>query len=124
MSDARDIWAEYRQMVLDRLDFKALYSGLQKQRPSGDGWVTALCPLHKETEPSFGFNLRTGAWCCFAGCGKGSAIDYVMNTSGRGFKETLTQLGDSLGKLSGPYLRIVALFVTADCLEILITGLN
>ena len=97
MTDVNDVWIRYKQAVLERLDFAALYSGLEKQRRSGDDWTTALCPFHMETEPSFGFNLQTGAWCCFAGCGKGSAIDFVMNTSGKGFKETLLELGDSVG---------------------------
>ncbi|MEX0906245.1 MAG: AAA family ATPase [Balneolaceae bacterium] len=31
-------------------------------RPGGDGWITTLSPLREEKNPSFGFNVNTGAW--------------------------------------------------------------
>jgi 5S rRNA maturation endonuclease (ribonuclease M5) len=98
MPDRDDIWRRYKQAVLEKVgDFSVLFQGLAKQRPSTDGWVTALCPFHEDRNPSFAFNRNTGQWCCFAGCGKGSAFDYLMQTSGKSFKEALLELGDRVG---------------------------
>ncbi len=98
MQERSDLWKHYKQAVLDRIDdFSVLFEGLAGQKPSSDGWVAALCPFHADTNPSFAFNRQSGRWCCFAGCGKGSAFDYVMQTSGKGFKEVLLELGDRVG---------------------------
>ena len=98
MSDKDQIWKQYRQAVLDKVhDFSILFEGVKKQKPTSDGWVMGLCPLHQDSNPSFGFNRKSGSWCCFAGCGKGSAFDYLMQTSGHGFKEVLLELGDQVG---------------------------
>lgn len=96
MSD--DAWRTYKQEVLSRIDdFSILFEDLDKQRPSTDGWVTALCPFHADKKESFAFNRVTGKWCCFASCGKGGPIDYVMQASGKDFKEALLDLGDRVG---------------------------
>ena len=98
MPDRDDLWRRYRQAVLERVgDFSVLFAGLAKQRPSTDGWTTALCPFHEDTHPSFAFNRNTGSWCCFAGCGKGSAFDYLMQTSGQSFRDALLDVGDRVG---------------------------
>ena len=98
MPDRDDLWKRYKQAVLERIsDFSVLFEGLAKQRPSTNGWVTALCPFHEDKDPSFAFNRNSGQWCCFAGCGKGSAFDYLMQTSGLSFKDVLLDLGDRLG---------------------------
>jgi 5S rRNA maturation endonuclease (ribonuclease M5) len=98
LPDRDDLWRSYKQAVLERVgDFSVIFEGLERQRPSTDGWVTALCPFHEDKSPSFAFNRTTGMWCCFAGCGKGSAFDYLMQTSGKSFKETLLELGDRVG---------------------------
>ncbi len=98
MPDRDDRWKRYKQAVLERIrDFSVLFEDLAKQRPSTNGWVTALCPFHEDKDPSFAFNRNSGQWCCFAGCGKGSAFDYLMQTSGLSFKDVLLDLGDRLG---------------------------
>ena len=98
MPDRDEIWKRYKQAVLESVgDFSVLFDGLAKQRPSTDGWITALCPFHEDKNPSFAFNRNTGTWCCFAGCGKGSAFDYLMQTSGQSFKDALLEVGDRVG---------------------------
>jgi 5S rRNA maturation endonuclease (ribonuclease M5) len=98
MPDQDDLWKRYKQAVLERVgDFSVLFDGLAKQKPSTDGWVTALCPFHEDKNPSFAFNRNSGRWCCFAGCGKGSAFDYLMQTSGKSFKDALLEVGDRVG---------------------------
>ena len=98
MPDRDDLWKRYKQAVLERVgDFSVLFEGLAKQKPSTDGWMTALCPFHEDKNPSFAFNRSSGKWCCFAGCGKGSAFDYLMQTSGKSFKDALLEVGDRVG---------------------------
>ena len=93
-----EAWKQYKQAILKKVgDFTVLFERLEDQHPSTDSWVTARCPFHNDRNPSFAFNRETGQWCCFAGCGKGSAFDFVMHDSGKGFKETLTALGDRFG---------------------------
>lgn len=98
MPDRDELWQRYKQEVLERVgDFSVFFGGLAKQRPSNDGWVTALCPFHEDKNPSFAFNRNSGRWCCFAGCGKGSAFDFLMQTSGKSFKDALLEVGDRVG---------------------------
>lgn len=98
MTDNAEVWKQYKRAVLERIgDFSVLFEGLAKQRPSTDGWVTALCPFHADKNPSFAFNRKSGQWCCFAGCGKGSAFDFLMQTTGLSFKDALLELGDRHG---------------------------
>ena len=95
MAESSREWASYKETVLAKIgDFSAIYGDLERQKPSGNGWRLACCPFHEDRNPSFGFNTKTGQWVCHSGCGKGSVFDYLMLTSGRGFKETLLELGD------------------------------
>lgn len=92
-----EIWKKYKEAILAKIDdFSFLFSHLQKQKPATDGWVTACCPFHNDKNPSFAFNRKTGRWVCFSQCGKGSAFDFVMHSSGRNFKDTLLDLGNKL----------------------------
>jgi len=91
------IWKRYRQAVLDRIgDFALVYIDLSRRRPSSNEWVSALCPFHEDHNPSFSFNRATGHWRCFAGCGEGDALDYLMRITRRSFKEVPLELGDQL----------------------------
>ena len=91
-------WKRYKGEVLKKIDdFSVLFANLKQQKENSDGWVTALCPFHNDHNPSFAYNRKTGRWACFAGCGKGGPIDFLMSTSGKPFKETLLDLGDRLG---------------------------
>lgn len=43
--------------------------------PGGDGEAKGLCPFHPDKNPSFGVNLVTGKWRCYAGtCGKAGGV--------------------------------------------------
>lgn len=37
-----------------------------------------LCPFHDDQVKSFGVNVEKNYWSCFAGCGGGSVIDFMM----------------------------------------------
>lgn len=56
-----------------------------------------LCPFHSEKSPSFTVNDQKGFYHCF-GCGAhGSAFDFVMETEGVGFRESVEQLAALAG---------------------------
>ncbi len=58
---------------------------------------SGLCPFHNEKTPSFTVNDDKGFYHCF-GCGAhGSAIDFVMNTEGLSFPETVERLAGMAG---------------------------
>jgi hypothetical protein len=45
-------------------------------KPDTHYWANGLCPLHDETRPSFGINLMTGGYNCFA-CGGGTLFEFL-----------------------------------------------
>lgn len=98
MQDKHQIWRDYKRAVLDKVgDFTDLFGQLRKQKKSDNDWVVGCCPFHDDHEPSFAYNRKTGRWACFARCGKGGALDFLMQTSGASFKDALFILGDKVG---------------------------
>jgi len=58
---------------------------------------SGLCPFHQEKTPSFTVNDDKGFYHCF-GCGAhGSAFDFVMETEGLSFRETVEKLAADVG---------------------------
>ncbi|MEO3428547.1 DNA primase [Pelagibius sp. CAU 1746] len=58
---------------------------------------SGLCPFHNEKTPSFTVNDDKGFYHCF-GCGAhGGAIDFIMNTEGLSFPETVERLAGLAG---------------------------
>ena len=58
---------------------------------------SGLCPFHNEKTPSFTVSDEKGFYHCF-GCGAhGSAFDFVMNTEGLTFPETVERLAGLAG---------------------------
>ena len=90
-------WKRYKDEVLSRLTPEMVYGNIKRQKSCGNGWVMGLCPLHNDREPSFAYHKETLRFVCFAGCGKGSAFDFLMLTSGTDFYHTMTSVGDSVG---------------------------
>ena len=64
------------------------------RRPNAKGWVAARCPFHdSRSGASLSVNLRNGGWVCWAGCGKGDIIKFVMKLHGVSFKDACRTLG-------------------------------
>lgn len=62
-------------------------------RPSR-GWARAICPFHKDRNPSLSVNLQTGGFLCFSCQAKGgSVIDFLMLRDGIDFKTAAKLLG-------------------------------
>lgn len=62
-------------------------------RPAGRFEYVGLCPLHKESQPSFYVNVRKDVFYCH-GCGQGGdLIRFVQLSRGLSFHQTCTSSG-------------------------------
>ncbi len=48
----------------------------------GEPSKSCRCPFHKDKSESFSVFAGRARWNCFAGCGKGDAVDFYMRASG------------------------------------------
>ncbi|MCG3204896.1 MAG: DNA primase [Elusimicrobia bacterium] len=98
MEDKSQIWRDYKKTVLEKVgDFSDFFGHLRKEKNTDGGWVVGCCPFHDDHDPSFAYNRKTGRWACFSKCGKGGALDFLMQTTGASFKDALLVLGDKVG---------------------------
>ena len=82
--------------VKDALDMVELVGQRSDLRRAGRGW-SGLCPFHDERSPSFSVNAENKLYYCF-GCGaSGDAIQFVQETEGLDFKETIELLAERYG---------------------------
>jgi len=58
---------------------------------------SGLCPFHNEKTPSFTVNEEKGFYHCFGCQAHGSAIDFIMETEGLGFREAVENLATIAG---------------------------
>lgn len=58
-----------------------------------NGKLRGKCPIHKDAlNPNFFIYPKTNTWFCFAGCGGGDTIAFVMKFKKLGFKEAVAEL--------------------------------
>ena len=79
-----------KEDLLTKIDFCEFYQielGIPSLSSNGDdGWSENIqCPFHEDSNPSFGVNLQTGAFKCFACNAQGSIFDFVMRKHGCDF---------------------------------------
>lgn len=56
-----------------------------RMHSGGEKW---LCPFHADTsDPSFTLDDRTGSWMCWAGCGQGGVLQFLMCWKDLSYKE-------------------------------------
>jgi 5S rRNA maturation endonuclease (ribonuclease M5) len=66
-----------------KIDYLRFYEDfVEKIKPLGDGQFSGHCPLHEDTDPSFGFNSQTGQYNCYAGCGSGNVYTFLEKKLG------------------------------------------
>lgn len=75
---------------------ETLFGSLDRFKHSGNGFI-ACCPFHNDKNPSFSIASDKPFWNCFAGCGSGDWIGYLMRKNGITFKEALTFLAKEAG---------------------------
>ena len=62
-------------------------------RINNAGWAQARCPFHNDRNSSLSVRLTgSGAWLCFAGCGKGDLISFHMKLTRLRFAAALSDL--------------------------------
>jgi DNA primase len=55
--------------------------------------LRGMCPFHKDaTNPNFFIYIQTNSWYCFAGCGGGDVISFLMKLDNLDFKEAVKEL--------------------------------
>ena len=63
------------ETIKERIDIVAVIS----KRIKLDRHHKACCPFHDDSHRSFGVNEERNFWHCYAGCGGGSVIDFMMS---------------------------------------------
>jgi hypothetical protein len=72
---------------------RAYYEAQGMKLLGGGEWVNAVCPFHKDTNPSLRIKIETGAYRCFV-CGArgGDILAFHQHKHGIGFFEAAKQL--------------------------------
>jgi DNA primase len=64
----------------------------------GGVWRDAICPFHKDTNPSLRINVEKGAYrCMVCGAHGGDVLAFHMHKHGLNFVEACKQLGAWIG---------------------------
>ena len=105
----------------EHLDYRKLFTAIvEKPTVSGDS-LTGCCPIHKDSNPSFSVNLKTGQCKCFS-CGwSGNYVSLYAQlhglTSKDAFKEILHQAGLDSAPAAKPVKPKQIYTVQEYCLE-------
>ena len=86
-----------KEKIRASIDIAEVVSEVVSLQTAGKGQLKGLCPFHNEKTPSFHVNQDRGFYYCF-GCGaKGDVFDFLMQTQGIDFGESLRILGQRTG---------------------------
>jgi hypothetical protein len=58
------------------------------------GGAVGLCPFHEDDKPSFGVNKEGNYWHCFAGCGSGDAVKFLMRFKGITYRQAQEEVNN------------------------------
>ena len=87
---------DFLQQLLARVDIVDVIDKHVKLKKAGQNY-SACCPFHTEKSPSFSVSPQKQFYHCF-GCGAhGTAISFLMEYSGMGFRDAVRELADSVG---------------------------
>ncbi len=96
--------ARYDQAAIERIkaeaDLAAIVGARVALKKQGDEYV-GCCPFHAEKTPSFYVIPKKRMWHCFAGCGSGDVIRFLMKIDNLSFIEALKQLDSGADLLKG-----------------------
>lgn len=86
----------------EHLDYRKLFTAIiEKPTVSGDS-LTGCCPIHKDSNPSFSVNLKTGQCKCFS-CGwSGNYVSLYAQLHGLTNKEAFKEILHTAGLDSAP----------------------
>jgi DNA primase len=87
---------DFIQQLLARVDIVDVIDRHVKLKKAGQNY-SACCPFHNEKTPSFSVSPTKQFYHCF-GCGvHGTAISFLMEYSGMGFRDAVSELAESVG---------------------------
>jgi DNA primase len=87
---------DFIQQLLARVDIVEVIDRHVKLKKSGQNY-SACCPFHNEKSPSFSVSPTKQFYHCF-GCGAhGTAISFLMEYNGLGFRDAVDELSQSVG---------------------------
>jgi DNA primase len=87
---------DFIQQLLARVDIVDVIDRHVKLKKSGQNY-SACCPFHNEKSPSFSVSPTKQFYHCF-GCGvHGTAISFMMEYNGMGFRDAVQELSESVG---------------------------
>ena len=87
---------DFIQLLLARVDIVDVIDKHVKLKKSGQNYA-ACCPFHNEKSPSFSVSPTKQFYHCF-GCGvHGTAISFLMEYNGMGFRDAVKELAESVG---------------------------
>lgn len=87
---------DFIQQLLQRVDIVDVVDRHVKLKKSGQNY-SACCPFHSEKTPSFSVSPTKQFYHCF-GCGAhGTAISFLMEYNGMGFRDAVDELASSVG---------------------------
>jgi DNA primase len=87
---------DFIQQLLGRVDIVEVIDRHVKLKKSGQNY-SACCPFHNEKSPSFSVSPVKQFYHCF-GCGvHGTAISFLMEYNGMGFRDAVSELAESVG---------------------------
>ncbi len=87
---------EVISQIKDRLDIVDVVSQSVVLKKSGANYW-GLCPFHNDKKPSFSVSPAKGIYKCFS-CGVGGdALNFIVKSENRDFKEVVAELADRFG---------------------------
>lgn len=87
---------DFIQQLLARVDIVEVIDRHVKLKKAGQNY-SACCPFHNEKTPSFSVSPTKQFYHCF-GCGvHGTAISFLMEYNGMGFRDAVRELAEGVG---------------------------
>ncbi len=87
---------DFIQQLLARVDIVDVVDKHVKLKKAGQNY-SACCPFHNEKTPSFSVSPQKQFYHCF-GCGAhGTAISFLMEYAGMGFRDVVKELSEGVG---------------------------
>lgn len=78
----------------EKMNYEKFYMQYIKQTKIENGNINGLCPFHDDHNSSFGADLKTGQYNCFACGAKGNAVTFLANIENIDTKEAWKKLND------------------------------
>lgn len=76
------------------MNYENFYTKYIKQAKIENGNINGLCPFHDDHNASFGADVKTGKYNCFACGAKGNAVTFLAETENISTKEAWKKLND------------------------------